>query len=238
MVRKYWLVVIFGAGIALGLWLGHPPDAAPQVERVTLNQPPTMPAASHTRRVDPPPTHEATPAPEPAKAGGAPPATAGGAPPASVSMIIENAAPERWDYGNYSGYSLPVDAGPNFGAQIAESIRTGRNDSLALEHLQLEREVRDDSWSYPLEAELQNMLATDPVMGRFKIEHLECRATLCELRVSGNDRLQQSSAVNQWLRDMNQLRWPGGLRVGTAVFAASESGSEGMLMLRKLLAKG
>jgi len=126
-----------------------------------------------------------------------------------------------------------VDAGPTFGAQIAESIRTGRNDSLALEHLQLEREVRDDSWSYPLEAELQDMLAADPVLGKFKVEHLECRATLCELRVSGKDRFQESSPLNQWLHDMNQLRWPGGLMVGTAVFSANEGGSEGMLMLRK-----
>jgi hypothetical protein len=230
MVRKYWLVVIFGGGIALGLWLGYRPDVARQVERVVVRDPPTLPAAPSTRPGDPPPIHLDAPVAEPAQVGRTP--------PASVSMIIENAEPESFDYGNYSGYSLPVDAGPTFGVQIAESIRTGRNDSLALEHLQLEREVRDDSWSYPLEAELQNMLAVDPVLGKFKVEHLECRATLCELRVSGNDRLQRSSAVNQWLHDMNQLRWPGGLTVGTAVFAGTEGGSEGMLMLRKPPAKG
>jgi hypothetical protein len=230
MVKKYWLVVIFGGGIALGLWLGHPPDAGPQVERVPVSEPPTRAAPPSARRIDPPPVHLTAPAAEPARAGGAP--------PDSVALIIENAGAEQWDYGNYSGYSLPVDAGPTFGVQIAESIRTGRNDSLAVEHLRLEREVRDDSWSYPLEAELQNMLAADPVMGKLKVEHLECRATLCELRVSGKDRLQQSSAVNQWLRDMNELRWPGGLRVGTAVFSANEGGSEGMLMLRKSPEKG
>ena len=149
-------------------------------------------------------------------------------------MIIENAPADRWDYGDYSGYSLPVDAGPRFGAQIAESIRAGRNDTLAREQVQLEREVRDDSWAYPLEAELHDMLAADPVMGEFKVEHLECRATLCELRVSGKERLEpHSSAVNQWLRDMHRLPWPGGLTPGTVVFAGTADGSEGILMLRK-----
>jgi hypothetical protein len=233
MIRKYWLVVIFGAGIAFGLWLGHPPDAGQEPERVVVSESPMMPPAPPAppaRPIDAPPIHSAAPAAEPAQGGRTP--------PASISLIMENAEAEHWDYGDYNGYSLPVDAGPNFGAQIAESIRTGRNDSLALEHLQLEREVRDDSWSYPLEAELQDMLAADPVLGKFKVEHLECRATLCELRVSGKDRLQQSSAVNQWLRDMGQLRWPGGLTVGTAVFSGTEGGSEGMLMLRKPPAKG
>ena len=93
--------------------------------------------------------------------------------------------------------------------------------------------MRDDSWSYPLEADLQTMLAADPVMGKFRIEHVECRATLCELRVSGTDRLAQSSAVNQWLSNMQRLAWPGGLTVGTAVFAGTEGGSEGLLMLRR-----
>jgi hypothetical protein len=66
------------------------------------------------------------------------------------------------------------------------------------------------------------------------VEHLECRATLCELRVSGKERLEpQSSAVNQWLRDMHRLPWPGGLTPGTVVFAGTENGSEGILMLRK-----
>jgi len=37
---------------------------------------------------------------------------------------------------------------------------------------------------------------------------------------------------------MNQLRWPGGLTVGTAVFSGTEEGSAGMLMLRKPPAKG
>jgi hypothetical protein len=226
MGRKYWLVVIFGAGIAFGLWLGHPPDAGQPLERVVVSDAPAKksgPFAPPARPIDAPPTHSEAPAAGPA----------GRTPPASISLITQNGEAEHLDYGNYSGYSLPVDAGPTFGAQIAESIRTGRNDSLALEHLQLEREVRDDSWSYPLEAELQDMLAADPVLGKFKVEHLECRATLCELRVSGKDRFQESSPLNQWLHDMNQLRWPGGLMVGTAVFSANEGGSEGMLMLRK-----
>lgn len=228
MGRRYWLVVIFGAGIALGLWLGSPPSGEGQLQPMVVNEPPTVPAAPPAR---------AEPPPAPAVTAPPPPAKVEGPPPASVSMIIENAGTERWDYGNYGGYSLPVDAGPNFGAQIAESISSGRNDSLAREHVQLEREVRDDSWSYPLEAELRTMLAADPVMGRFEVEHLECRATLCELRVSGADRLQHESAVNQWLRDMHRLQWPGGLTVGTAVFAGTAGGSEGMLMLRRPPAK-
>jgi hypothetical protein len=230
MVKRYWLVVIFAAGIALGLWLERVPDSGQRAEPVVISPPPTARTPPPARTADAPPVHPAASPPEPV--------SNGSAPAASLSMIIENAPADRWDYGDYSGYSLPVDAGPRFGAQIAESIRAGRNDTLAREHVQLEREVRDDSWAYPLEAELHDMLAADPVMGEFKVEHLECRATLCELRVSGKDRLQQSSAVNQWLHDMNQLRWPGGLTVGTAIFSGTENGSEGMLMLRKPPAQG
>ncbi len=235
MVNKYWLVVIFAAGIALGLWLGHVPDSGQQPDRLIARTSPTIPAvpaAPAPRAPDPPP-----PVRLPATPATPPPAPNNSAPP-SVALIMENVESERYDYGNYSGYSLPVDAGPRFGVQIAESIKEGRNDSLAVEHLQLEREMRDDSWSYPLEAELQNMLATDPVMGKFRIDHLECRATLCELRVSGKDRLQESSEVSRWLRNMSRMRWPGGVTVGTASFAATEDGSEGIVMLRKPPAKG
>lgn len=245
MVKKIWVFIALVAGLVLGFFLttygayvlgfstaeaeGWGARQAASA-RAAVNEPRPVPAASTRRVADPPPAPPVT-SPPPQEKGA-------NTPPASISMAIENADPERYDYGSYSGYSLPVDAGPRFGVQIAESIKAGRNDSLAVEHLQLEREVRDDSWSYPLEAELQNMLATDPVMGKFTIDHLECRATLCELRLSGKDRLQESSAVTRWLHDMSRMRWPGGVTVGTASFAATEGGSEGIVMLRKPPAKG
>jgi len=236
MVRKYWLAVTFAAGIALGFLFGHSSEVERPVERIGAGDPPLAPTpapamapAPASRRADLPPARPVAPPAEP-------PRRAAG-PPASISFAVENAEPERFDYDNYSGYSLPVDAGPNFGAQIADSIRNGRRDSLAQEHVQLERELRDDSWSYPLEAELQNMLAADPVMGKFKVEHLECRATRCELRVSGKVRMEQESGINQWLSNMHRIAWPGDVRVGTAVFSGTEDGSEGMLMLHRPPAK-
>jgi len=50
--------------------------------------------------------------------------------------------------------------------------------------------------------------------------------------------LREASAVNQWLHDMSRMQWPGGVTVGTASFAATEEGSEGIVMLRKPPAKG
>ena len=233
MAGKYWLAVTFGAGVALGFLLGHSSGAGKPAEPVAATglrprpAPATtpVPAATHA---DVPTAGPATPPPEPPRTAAASPA-----PPASVAFVIENADPEHFDYGDYSGYSMPVDAGPHFGAQIADSIKSGRRDSLAESHLQLEREMRDDSWSYPLEAELQNMLAADPVMGKFKVEHLECRATLCELRVSGQERIGQESQINQWLSNMHRVSWPGDVRVGTAVFTGTGEGSEGILMLHR-----
>jgi hypothetical protein len=244
MVKKFWIAIALVAGVVLGLLLGsHGAHLLGFSTGEAADWPRRQIAAEHAA------TGPATPAAAPGAAPAAvprgavtepapapaPPAQppAAPAPPASVSFIIENAETERFDYANYSGYSLPVDAGPLFGAQIAESIRDGRRDTVAQEHVKLEREMRDDSWSFPVEAELHNMLAVDPVMGRFKVEHVECRATLCEVRVSGRDRPEQADDINQWLSDMHRLPWPGGLTVGSAVFAATEGGSEGMLMLRR-----
>ena len=246
MVKKVWVLIALVAGLVLGFFLttygayvfgfstaeadGRTVKVA--AKRAEARTPPTQAAGTQSAKAAVP--ARAMPAAPPALIASSEVDTARSpAPGGSIGFDIVNAEPEHIDYTNYSGYSLPVDAGPYFGAQIADSIRTGRNDSLTQEHLELEREVRDDSWSYPLEAELQNMLAADPVMGKFKVEHLECRATRCEVRVTSKAQMQQASAVNQWLGNMNRVAWPGGLTVGTAIFSGVEDGTEGMLILRR-----
>src|SRR5689334_13978316 len=165
MVKQVWVWIALVAGLVLGVFLTtygayvlgfSTAESSVRSARATE----TRESAVDEARMAPTPTPTAGRAgevrpgfsPPPVTLPAAGPAQTATAPPASVSMVIENAEPEHVDYTNYSGYSLPVDAGPHFGPQIADSIRTGRRDSLTEEHLQLEREVRDDSWSYPLEA--------------------------------------------------------------------------------------
>src|SRR5690349_20905559 len=123
MVRSYWLAVTFGAGIALGLLLGRGVQSESHDERVEAKEPRLVMRVPAARAVDPEPAPsvQAAPVLPPAVPGG--PKQAASPPPASVTFNIENAEPEHVDYDNYSGYSLPVDAGPTFGPEIADRNR-------------------------------------------------------------------------------------------------------------------
>lgn len=81
---------------------------------------------------------------------------------------------------------------------------------MAEQHAALERETRDDSWAYQAEADLQNSMLADTSMGNFKLDHLECRATQCEARLSANGE-QQSAALRKWQDGLRSE--PGGVHL-------------------------
>jgi hypothetical protein len=95
-----------------------------------------------------------------------------------------------------SGVVTPVDAGEVFNKQIARASTSDQPNQLGDAHRDLEREPRDDGWAYSMEAELQNSMVNATSTGQFQMEHVECRATLCEVRVSGNS--DQADAVREW----------------------------------------
>lgn len=95
-----------------------------------------------------------------------------------------------------SGVVTPVDAGEVFNKQIARASTTDQPNQLGDAHRELEREARDDGWAYSMEAELQNSMLNATSTGQFSVEHVECRTTLCEVRVSGGG--DQADAVRDW----------------------------------------
>ena len=90
----------------------------------------------------------------------------------------------------------PIDAGDVFNKMIAQPSQPGFENNIGEAHRALERETRDDGWAYPMEAEIQNSMVTEVSTGAFRSEHVECRATMCELRLSGKG--EQAAAIKRW----------------------------------------
>ena len=104
---------------------------------------------------------------------------------------------------------------------------------MAEQHAALERETRDDSWSYQMEAELQNSMVADTSMGNFKLEHLECRSTMCEMQLSANGE-QQTAALRKW-QDGLHTGPPAGsqLMMTSASVITEDNASTALIILKK-----
>ena len=89
-----------------------------------------------------------------------------------------------------------IDAGDVFNKMIAQPSQPGFENNIGEAHRALERETRDDGWAYSMEAEIQNAMVTEVSTGAFRSEHVECRATMCELRLSGKG--EQAAAIKRW----------------------------------------
>jgi hypothetical protein len=198
MFGRRWLIVAFAAGIAVGIGVERlressggvsQPAAVAAVGNTTSALPPAAPVSPAAKPVPPAPR--------------APQSTSPSASPASASTAESAPAPPPTDY---DGYQQPIDVGPAFRKEVAAQSLPGIENHLGDAHRALEREVRDDSWSYPLEAEIQNSLVADTSMGNFKLEHVECRATMCEIRLSAKGDAQ-SAALSKWSDNIQSLPW-------------------------------
>lgn len=128
-----------------------------------------------------------------------------GEPPAESVATAEESAPAQ-----------PIDVGPSFRTQFAAAKRQGYRDQAAELHAALEREPRDDSWSYPLEADIQNSLMSETSAGNFKADHVECRSSMCEIRLSATDE-QQAKALQKWTEGFHAEPW------GSQIYMSSMS---------------
>ena len=90
----------------------------------------------------------------------------------------------------------PIDAGEVFNKVLARPSQAGFENNIAEAHRALERETRDDGWAYSMEAEIQNSMVNEVSTGAFRAEHVECRTTMCELRLSGKG--DQGAAIKRW----------------------------------------
>jgi hypothetical protein len=191
MVKPVWIAVAFAAGIAVGVLVtrtGAPesvPMATNDVAPVRLAAPSAPTAAA---------AHDTSAAPV-SSASAAKTAQRESSAPTQPST-----APASEEAAEYTGYSAPIDVGPAFRKEVAAQPVPGVSNALGEAHRALEREMRDDSWSYPMEAEIQNSLVADASAGNFTVEHVECRATACEIRLSAKG--AQADAMSRWANGM------------------------------------
>ena len=193
MPKPFGLGAVFVAGIAVGvvatrMFADKPVEVAPAeiAPAATVVMAPETPSST--------PAFASVPRPATAPAGStnADAATTVKPAPAGTTPI----EPATVDSG---GYAQPIDAGDVFNKIIAQPSQPGFENSIGEAHRALEREVRDDGWAYAMEGEIQNAMVNEVSTGSFRSEHVECRATLCELRLSGNGK--QAAAIKRWTEE-------------------------------------
>jgi len=184
-----WILFAFAIGVTVGVvatraFMGGPRDPNP------VDQPTALPQAPLSSVSAPENPVAATPArPAPTTAAKIEPVSAPSAPVAPEATdqngtAVDDATVQR------------IDAGPVFNKQIAQQSIPGFENQLGDAHRALERETRNDGWAYAMEAEIQNAMVNEVSTGAFRVEHVECRATMCEVRLSG--KADQAAAIKHW----------------------------------------
>ena len=213
---------LFVAGLVIGAlvtrWVSGlaPAHVEPPLVAMSVTAPTTADPAPAARAGDEPPL------PVPARSV-LPSAT----PPTVTTAPAATAVPDA----EYSGYSQPVDAGTVFRKLMAQAPPPGTENRLGELHRALERELRDDSWAYPMEAEIQNSLVAETSAGKLDVEHLECRATLCELRLSGSAASEQSLA--DWTAAVGKQPWASRLYMNLSSSVSDGERVNSLLIFRR-----
>jgi hypothetical protein len=206
IMKPIWAGIAFAAGIAVGVVASRTNEresAPPPVATTPIATNDSAPAIPVPPGVQAAPVPTVPPAPvEFASAKPGPQSDAPAAPLSSTTPATEPVA-------EYTGYSEPIDVGPAFRKSLAPSPVPGVANQLADAHRALEREARDDGWSYSMEAEIQNAMVNEVSTDAFRAEHVECRATMCEVRLSGEG--DQAAAVKRWTEGLGGQ--PFGLRL-------------------------
>jgi len=176
-----WLVLAFAGGVAVGVVVTRVSVEAPAVPTTAMVETPAAPIAPLP--VDSPSAH--------------PVATAGVVEPPSARPATVVATPtHQGDVTVDDATVQHIDAGPVFNEIIARPSQPGFENPLGDAHRALERETRDDGWAYSMEGEIQNAMVNEVSTGEFRADHVECRATLCEVRLSGKG--NQAAAIKRW----------------------------------------
>jgi hypothetical protein len=208
VVRNYWVIVGFGAGLLLGIVVARKIATGPATTELVISAPPAMPAprqqiettsTTGTHDVAPPPASQAA-SRVPAAANTAPPGPAEPAGPGLATVPVK-AASSPYEPSIDSGVVQAIDVGEVLAKQVARPSQPGFENPIGDAHRELEREPRDEQWAYAMEGELQNSLVSQASMGEFKVEHVECRATLCEVRLSG--RADQQAQLRAWSESLS-----------------------------------
>jgi hypothetical protein len=220
-----WLVLAFAGGVAVGVLVTRVSMDSPAANsQVVVENPaptPAPPAAPATNS-----TVAETPAARPAimATGITEPVSEPPAPEASAvidqgSTAVDDASIQR------------IDAGPVFNEVIARPSQPGFENQLGDAHRALERETRNDGWAYAMEAEIQNALVNEVSTGEFRADHVECRATLCELRLSGKG--NQAAAIKRWSESLGAQPFGQRLFVNYSSSISNNERVDSLMIFRK-----
>jgi hypothetical protein len=225
MVRIVWVGVAFVCGIMLGV-VGARMTGGPRTV-AALPAPASMAPTATTAA----PANPATPSA--AKFGSVPPgagvtpATANNPVLPPMAGIVAATGPGPID----GPAPHPIDVGAAFHQLVDRPSYPGFPNEFGDAHRALERETRDDSWSYAIEAEIQNSLTAEVSAGNLKVEFLECRTTVCEVRLSATD--AHSDALNAWSESQNSTPWYQHLQSVGMSMSATNGGSQGLWLYRR-----
>ena len=206
MVKPYWVIVGFGVGLMTGVIVARKIFNGPPTTELAISAPQAAQAEDPRVKIAPGAgSQSTTPASKAeAPAAAAAPASVPAAPlapaeptatPGLASAPVK-AAPSPFAASIDSGVVRAIDVGEVLAKQIARPSEPGYENLIGDAHRELEREPRDESWAYEMEGELQNSLVSQASMGDFKVEHVECRSTICEVRLSG--RADRQAGLQQW----------------------------------------
>lgn len=229
MVRTVWVGVAFVCGAVLGVLAtrGFTDRPAVTAEPVGRDTRVAAVATPVNPSVAPAPMGGATahlPA-EPLKSPRAPgePSDAALAQSAPVVQTPDNSSIE-------DAVVRRIDVGTAFHQQIDRPSVPGFPNEFGDAHRTLEREARDNSWSDLLEAEIRNSLTADVSSGNIKVEFLECRSTVCELRLSSS---MQSDAINTWSANSGAFPWSNRLQSIGMSMSMTDGRTQGLWLFRK-----
>jgi hypothetical protein len=204
MNKTAGMLGLFAVGVAVGVigtkWFSSEPDSALIAGEAVpkVSQPPTRAAGEVV----------AGPALAASASSGrtpAAPAEIAAAPPSAAASEPASASPNSPPLSlKTSPYATPIDSGSVQAIDVGDRLRAhidrpstpDHENQIGDAHRALEREPRDDNWAYTMEAELQNSMINEVSTGGFTVEGVDCRSTLCEVRVSGT--AAQSAGVKRW----------------------------------------
>lgn len=125
-----------------------------------------------------------------------------------------------------------IDVGDAFHQQIDRPSVPGFPNEFGDAHRTLEQESRDDSWAYQMEAEIQNSLTAFVSTGELQVRFLECRTTLCEMRLYASD--SHRNSMNNWQEVMQTQPWIRRVMMDGMAMSGVPGGEEGLWIFRKL----
>jgi hypothetical protein len=224
------LLGVFALGLFVGVWFTRG-DGGTSTLEIQQARDVSLPPASSSVAGSAPPAASALPS-APAPAGQ--PAIAGSGPatpppPTAPAPVARPAA--GFEAPIDSGVVRAIDVGDVLRKQIERPSEPGNENHIGDAHRALEREPRDDSWAYTMEAELQNSMIGETSTGGFRAASVECRTTMCEIWLTGNG--DQAAAVRRWSESLATSPMTPQLQLNMSSTISSHDRIDGLFIFRK-----